>query len=454
MENRQLTISSVKFYFFSLSLILLALTAQTFGQTAQTQNNVTTFDVNGLKVLVKQRVNSPTVSVGLFVRGGAQNLTKENAGIEDFTLDVATEGSQKYPRALLRQELAKTGSNVGASSSYDYSLIALSTTRANFDRSWDVFTDLVINPSFNAQDVDRVRDRNLTALRESTSDADSYLEILGRQGAYKNTSYENNPNGTIENITRFKAADLRAYQKSILQTSRLLLVVVGDLDAETLKNRIAATFGKLPRGDYKAKPLTAISFAAPTVEVTQRDLPTNYIQGVFSAPSPANADYYAMQVATAILRDRVFEEVRVKRNLSYAPNAFLNSTGENLGGIYVTAVDANQAVSVMLNEINTLQTAKVDADDIEGVVGQYLTTFYLGQETNAAQVLELAQYELIGGGWQNSQTYLDKVRAVTPDDIRRVAQKYMRNIRFVVLGKPTDVDKSIFTKQNPTSMTF
>jgi predicted Zn-dependent peptidase len=57
----------------------------------------------------------------------------------------------------------------------------------------------------------------------------------------------------------------------------------------------------------------------------------------------------------------------------------------------------------------------------------------------------LAQYELIGGGWRNSADFIDRLRAVTPADVERVAQKYMRNIRFVVLGNPKSIDTRIFT---------
>jgi len=152
-----------------------------------------------------------------------------------------------------------------------------------------------------------------------------------------------------------------------------------------------------------------------------------------------------MRIASSLLRDRVFEEVRVKRNLSYAPDAFLRTQAANVGGLYVTAVDANQSIRVMLSEIARLQNEPVGADDIHAVIAQYLTTYYLGQETNAAQAGELAQYELIGGGWRNSVDFLEKLTAVTPADIQRVSQKYMKNIRFVVLGNPRSIDTGVFT---------
>ena len=82
------------------------------------------------------------------------------------------------------------------------------------------------------------------------------------------------------------------------------------------------------------------------------------------------------------------------------PNSVL--TASNTANIYVTAVDANQAVSVMLDQIKLLKTREINEEIISGIAEHYLTTYYLGQETNAAQAAELAKYELIGGGWRNA----------------------------------------------------
>ena len=76
--------------------------------------------------------------------------------------------------------------------------------------------------------------------------------------------------------------------------------------------------------------------------------------------------------------------------------------------------------------------------------GYFLTTYYLKQETNAAQAGELAQYELIGGGWRNSLEFLDRLRKVKAADVQNVANKYMRNLRFTVVGNTADVNRSIF----------
>ena len=408
---------------------------------------VSEFDVNGLKVLLKRREGSLTVAAGLFIRGGASNINAQNAGIETLMLSAATEASTNFPRERMRSELSRMGTVIGSSSNNDYSVLSLATTRMHFDRSWQIFTDVALRPSFTKEDVALVQQRQVVSLSDDTDNPDVYLQKLQERVAYAGHPYLNSTSGTPETVAKLTPEDLRAYHKKVMETSRLLLVIVGDLNPDDVKGLLTSTFGKLPRGAYKQENVPQLAFDKSSVEVTTRELPTNYIQGLFSAPSLTSPDIYAMRIASSMLRDRVFEEVRVKRNLSYAPDAFLRTQAANVGGLYVTAVDANQSIRVMLSEISRLQTEPVSGEDIHAVIAQYLTTYYLGQETNAAQAGELAQYELIGGGWRNSVDFLERLTAVTPADIQRVSQKYMKNIRFVVLGNPRSIDTGVFTGQ-------
>lgn len=441
----------MKKFNFSIALLLALcfclnnVPAQTTAPVTKTSTDaVTEFDVNGLKVLIKRRPSSPTVAAGLFVRGGSQNLTAATAGIENMTLNVAAEGSKTYPRAALRKEMSSTGSSVGAGSNQDYSVMSLASTRQNFERSWKVFADLVMNPGFAAADVDLVRERMLTGLRGSEDSPEGSLASLEEKVIYAGHPYSNDPSGTIETVSRFRAEDLRAYHQKIMQTSQLLLIIVGDIDAAGVQKMVADTLGKLPRGTYKPKPVPAIGFSKPTLDVTSRALQTNYVEGIFAAPSLGNPDYYAMRVAVSILSGRVFQEVRVKNNLSYAPGAEMNNMAANTANISVSAVEANRAVSLMLSEINRLKTVPVERTDILETGGFFLTNYYIKQETNAAQAADLATYELIGGGWRNSVNFLDRIRSVTPADVQRVSQTYFKNIRFVVIGNPAQIDRNIF----------
>jgi zinc protease len=424
--------------------ILLTATALHAQNGAASAPQITEFEVNGLKVIVKSRPSSPTVSAGLFVRGGVRNQTAEKAGLEALALSTATEASVKYPRQALRKELSRTGSTLSAGSGYDFSALSLSSTRQHFDKTWEIFTDVVLNPAFAEADFNLVRDRTLTGLRNRGVSPDDALNNFEERTLFEGHPYSTDPSGTVETVQKLTLAEAKTYYRSLMQTSRLLLVVVGNIEPAAFQRQVAAAFGKMPKGNYKEPALTKLSFDEPTLNVSTRQLPTNYVKGVFEAPPLGHPDYHAMRVAMTILQSRVHQEVRVRRNLSYAPNAEMANNAANSANIYVTATDANQAVAVMLREIESMKTTPIPAEQLDGIAGFFLTTYYLQQETNAAQVAELARYELIGGGWRRSLGFLEGVQNVTPGEIRTVAERYMKNLRFFVVGDPKAIDENIF----------
>jgi predicted Zn-dependent peptidase len=360
-------------------------------------------------------------------------------------LDVATEASANFPRERFRRELSRTGTVITYGINYDYSALMLGSTRQHFERGWEIFADAALRPSFTTEDFERVKQRQLIALSDDEDTPDSYLQVLLARAAYAGHPYLNDPRGTAKSVGSITVDDLKRYHQQIMQTSRLLLVIVGDVEVAQVRRMVETSFGKLPRGAYKDTPVPPLSFTASTVAVTPREIPTNYVTGVFAAPPLTSPDIYPLRIASSILQNRVFVEVRAKRNLSYAPDAFLGSQAANTGGIYVTAVDANQAVRVMLDEITRLQTQEVTSEELLGTTQHFLTRYYLGQETNGAQAGELAQAELIGGGWRNSSQFIERLRGVTAADVKRVSQTYMKNLRFVVIGDPKSIDSTVFT---------
>src|SRR3954454_22503052 len=107
---------------------------------------VSEFEVNGLKVLLKRREGSLTVAAGLFIRGGATNINASTAGIESLMLSASTEATTGFPREKMRSELSRMGTLIGSSAVQDYSVLSLGCTRNYFDRSWQLFTDVILRP--------------------------------------------------------------------------------------------------------------------------------------------------------------------------------------------------------------------------------------------------------------------------------------------------------------------
>ncbi|MDQ3173069.1 MAG: insulinase family protein, partial [Acidobacteriota bacterium] len=156
---------------------------------------VTEFDVNGLKVLVKRRSGTQTVVAGLFIKGGVRNTTPEKGGVENLMIDTASEATASFPRQRMRMELSRMGTTIGSGVNFDYSGLTMASTRANFDRSWEIFTDVALRPAFTPDDVERVRNRIVASLRNDTDTPDSYLQVLQARVAYAGHPYLNDPRG-------------------------------------------------------------------------------------------------------------------------------------------------------------------------------------------------------------------------------------------------------------------
>src|SRR5207253_3404001 len=119
-------------------------------------------------------------------------------------------------RERMRKELSRMGTVIGESVTYDYSALSMAATRANFDRSWDIFVDAALHPSFTKEDVARVQSQILAALSNDADEPDSYLQRLQDRVAYTGHPYLNNPEGTAESISRLTVEDLRAYHQKIM----------------------------------------------------------------------------------------------------------------------------------------------------------------------------------------------------------------------------------------------
>jgi predicted Zn-dependent peptidase len=225
----------------------------------------------------------------------------------------------------------------------------------------------------------------------------------------------------------------------------MLVVVVGNISQDEVKSKVESSFGKLPRGDYKPDAPPAFAKASTTdFQIVERPVATNYIRGAFAAPPLENPDYAAFSIAMNILQQLFFQEVRVKRNLTYGADATLNSNGANSAYISVTTQKPNEAIRVMFDQIDFMQRQIIREEGLKAIISGFLTNYYTKLETNDAQASKLAEYELLGGGWRRDQTWIDEVDKITPEDVNRVSKKYLKNFHFAVMGDKGQFDRELF----------
>jgi zinc protease len=432
-----------KYRFLNAAVACLAF--MVLARAQESSRPVDEFTVNGLKVILKTNPANDILSLQLYLRGGAANITESTQGIEPLLFGTAAKGSKNYPKEALNKIMDRTGSGINTYSTRDYSALSLRCLKRDFDEMWNVFSDIATNPALDSVDVSLVRNTMLSGIRQRKDNPDGYLRELTDEVFYKDHPYRLDPNGTEATVSAISVDQMRKHLSDQLQTSKLLLVAVGNITKADLMKKVEQTFGKLPPGNFTASLPPRIHHDQGTLKVVEQKIPTNYIQGTFSAPNLADPDYSAMTVAMDVLQWRLFEEVRTKRNLSYAPAAGYENQLANRGYIYVTAVSPDTTIKVMLGELKKLQTELVSAKVLKDRIALFLTEYYQRNETNASQGSFLAGYELAGLGWKAGDTFIENIKKVTAEDVQRVASKYFHNLQFVVIGDPKLIDQKVFT---------
>ncbi len=400
-------------------------------------------DCGGVATLLRANPAHEAISVRLYARGGSSQLPIEQAGSGVMYARAARRGTRRFPKAELNAALASMGTEIGAGVTEDTTAFHMKCLRRHFEASWQLFADYVFNPRLEEAEVELVRRQMLVQIRQRNDDADGRLADMARELAYENHPYAGHPEGTESSVESLDARAVRDHMQRQLCRKNLLLVVAGHIDADMLNAVAPESFGSLHDGGGPAALVPALHFQSRRVRSEQRDLPTNYIFGQFAAPGLNHDDYPATLLAMSVLRDRFFEEVRTKRNLSYAPGAGLGGRVANLGWIYVTAVDPALTMRVMLDEMRRLRDVPLEPKELRDKVEVYITRYHLQNETSQAQGRFLASYELFGGGWERSLEFVARLEALTPEDVQRAAQAVLHNIQYVYLGDPSPLADTV-----------
>jgi len=397
------------------------------------------FTVSGIPVIMRRVTANNVVAANLYLLGGNRQLTPETAGTELLLLETSERGTAKYPRDVLRAKMARLGSAIGVGASVDWTTIGLRATTTGFDSTWAILADRIMAPRLDAADVDLVKEQFVQAVSQRTDSPDALLDHLADSIAFTGHPYALEPAGTEASLARLTVADLKRYHSEQMVTSRMVLVVVGNVTRAKVEALVRTTLGRLPRGSYTWTPPAAPAERPGAHVIAQRSLPTNYLQGWFIGPAATSKDYAALRLACAVLSGRLFGEVRQRRNLSYSVNAPFEERAFGVGGLYVTTTQPDEVLAIMQQQIRALQDGTITDDGLEKLVQQFIVTYFLDNETNADQANMLARAELYQGDFRRAARFVDELRAVTPTDIQRAARTYMTRVRWAYVGDPKRV---------------
>lgn len=408
----------------------------------RTDTTTTAYDVDGLRVIHRAGAGNLVV-INLYLLGGVRNATAETAGMEPMYLAVSEQGTARYPKEHLRRAMARTGSSIALDASTDWTLFGIRSTTDELDSVWTIFTDRLLHPRLDPSEIDFVRNQVVSGLRQIGENADALLGRVSDSVAFSGHPYAVPPAGSEASLGRINRGALLQWKEQALVKSRMLLVVVGDVSRAKIHQLVASSLGTLPAGTYSWSMPDTLPVRAASLVTVARTLPTNYINGVYRGPRANERDAAALRVASAVLSGQLFSEIRSKSNLTYTAAANFHDQALISGALYVTTTLPDSALKLMREQIRLLQEITLPTPALAPLIQQFLTEYFMNNETSTAQADFLARAQLYMGDWHAANRFIANLRAVTGEDVRRVARRYFRNIQWIYVGDPSRVSRRL-----------
>ncbi len=421
-------------------ILILFISAGLFGlQLAKAQQKAYEMMVNGVKVIVQPSGND-IVEIQTVIKGGVQNYPASKSGIESLALSALSEcGTMRHDKNSFKNQLDKVSAEVYGFSGKDYSIIKMNCIKSDFETVWPLYAEAITQPRFDAKEFTRIKQDAINNLKEAEGQPDAAINKYAEKIAFAGRDYAKDPDGSVEVISSLTPEETKAYYQSILTRSRMLVVVVADLDKATIERKLSQLLAGIKQGPPFELKKSFFRVYKNAFSAEQRDLATNYIEGITSGPEPGTPDFNAFNVAMRIFANRHFLEIRTKNGLSYAPQAWFSNGSLAVARFAVSTTQPDKYITVFDKLVDSVKTTGFKPDEVANMKVTYLTQFYYKQETNSAQASSLAGNEVLFNNWRRSLTLVNDVKKLTVDEVNDAFRKYIGNIVWVYQGDPKKV---------------
>lgn len=402
---------------------------------------------NGLTVMIVENKKLPRVSYQLRM----DNVPASNGdktGISGILGSLLGNGTTNIPKDAFNEEVDFLGANMSFGSSGGF----VSGLSKYSDRLLELMADAVINPVFSEEEFAKEKDIAIQGFKTGEKSVETAASRVSNALVYgKNHPYgEFTTEETLNNIT---LDDVRAYYESQFAPSKAYLVILGDVDLSEIETHVKKYFSVW---QAKASVTRSIPQVNPNPQYRQInfvDMP-NAIQSNIIVTNNidrkmGDADYHASLIANYILggggTGYLFRNLRDQHGYTYGSYSSIGQSRFGAAKFEATAEVRNEvtdsSVVEILNEIKRIRTEKVNPDVLKAAKAVYAGSFVQALEqpsTIANYALNIKLNKLPNDFYKN---FLQKINAVTTDDILRVANKYFKadNIRIIVVGKGSDV---------------
>ena len=403
---------------------------------------------NGIKVLVVENHKLPRVAYSLSI-DNRPIIEGEKAGVTSLLGSILGNGTTTIPKDEFNEEIDFLGAslNIGFSGGF------ASTLTRNNERVVELMTDAIINPLLSEEEFNKEKDKLIEALKADKKSLDAIAGRVGSALSYgKNHAYgEFISEETLNNIT---FEDVLEYHERYFKPNNSYLVVIGDVNYKEIKSLISEKFGAWEKGKSHTDPIPLLTPNVNLTEINFIDLPTA-TQSSISVTNNVDLkmndeDYHAALITNNILggggEGYLFKNLREDKGYTYGAYSSLGFSRYGVSrftaGAKVRNVVTDSAVVEIIKEINRIKTENVDAELLKNAKAKYVGNFIRRIENPQVGAKYAVDIKLNDLPKDFYETYLEKINAVSAEDVKRVANKYFNypnGTRIIVVGKGSDV---------------
>lgn len=397
---------------------------------------------NGLKVLLLEDHKSPAVTFQVWYRVGARNEKDGKSGLAHFLEHMMFKGTPHTGPEEYSRIIAKNGGRSNAFTSSDVTVYFATMSREKIGIEIDLEADRMANALLGEKYFEPEKKVIQEERRMRTEDNPAAaLGEVASAVAYTIHPYRRPIVGWMQDIENLKRQDLVDFYKLYYAPNNAYIVMVGDFSTEQALEKIKTAFGKIPRGPEPPK----VSAEEPEQRgerrvILKKEAELPLVLAFYHAPNLKSPDSFALDLLSVVLaggkssrlhHDLVYQKRLVRgvdadySGVSIDP-AGLSVYAQLLPGIEVAAVERE-----INRNLEKVKTELISERELQKAKNQVEAAFVFAQDSIFGQAMKIGYYEAVGG-WRQMDAYLDGIRKVTREDIRRVAGQYLNPDRRTV----------------------
>lgn len=387
---------------------------------------------NGLRVVVVQRSEMPLVSAQLLIKSGGEIDPAELSGAADMTAALLTRGTTTRSATQIAEQIEALGGFINSSARWDSSAVGVDVLAARVGPAMDILADVVRNPAFKEEEIERLRRQYLNNLKVSLGQPGAIARFAAGRIVYRDAPYGHPLSGTPESLARIKRDDIARVHGTFYRPDNAILVIGGDMTAENGFALAQKYFGDWQKPSTELPKVQVVSPASETKNrrIVVIDMPEAGQTAVMAARSAINRsspDYFRGIVSNAVLSGysgRLNWEIRVKRGLSYGAGSALD-TRRWAGSFTASAQTKNESgaevAALTLGEISKLATGDVPETELTPRKASLIGGFARGLETTGGLVNQVSSLAIYGVNFDQLNQFVSSVQSIKPEDVKKFA---------------------------------